>query len=170
MNSAEHNRSRKPFPPQANPVRTAARAVIVRDGALLVVTLRDASGPFYVLPGGGQKHGEALSDTVRRECLEELGVAIDVGRMLYVREYIGKNHAFRSRHRAFHQVEIVFECKIADEANLGHGFEEDKRQVGCTWLPLAQLSAARLLPSVFKNFLRGDGTLAFPFAYLGDIN
>lgn len=170
MNPTEHDHApHKPFPP-SNPVRTAARAVIVRNGALLVVTLRDASGPFYILPGGGQKHGEALCDTVRRECREELGIAVDVGRMLYVREYIGKNHAFRSRHRAFHQVEIVFECKIADDANIGHGSEEDKRQVGYTWLPLAQLSEARLLPSVFKNFLRDDGSLAFPFAYLGDIN
>lgn len=169
--------SPKPQPPLQtkrpkvfNPVRVAARAVIVQNGALLVVTLRDASGPFFVLPGGGQKHGETLADTVCRECLEELGIVIRAGKMLYMREYIGKNHSFKARHRAFHQVEVVFECKIADEENLGRGFEKDKRQVGFTWLPLSELPAARLFPSVFKNFLREDGTLSFPFAYLGDVN
>lgn len=167
---------RKPFAkkkapvPPFNPVRVAARAVIVRGGELLVVILRDDSGPFYILPGGGQKHGETLSDTVRRECLEELGIAVRPGKMLYMREYIGKNHAFKARHKAFHQVEVVFECEIENADNIGHGFEEDKRQVGYTWIPLSRLRDARLFPSVFKTFLREDDTLEIPFGYLGDVN
>src|SRR4051812_20953461 len=38
-------------------IRTAARALIVRDGKILTVVLRDREGDFYVLPGGGQAHG-----------------------------------------------------------------------------------------------------------------
>lgn len=163
------NASHAPFPP-FNPIRVAARAVIVRDGALLVVTLRDASGSFYILPGGGQKHGETLENTVRRECAEELGIRVKPGKMLYLREYIGKNHDFKARHKAFHQVEVVFRCEIENDENLGHGSEEDKRQVGFSWIPLTQLRDARFFPSVFKNFLRDDGSLDVPFGYLGDIN
>lgn len=161
---------RKPTFPSFNPIRVAARAVIVRDGKLLVVILRDESGPFYILPGGGQKHGETLSDAVRRECAEELGIRVRAGRMLYIREYIGRNHAFAARHKAFHQVEVVFECEIENDENLGHGTEEDKRQVGFAWIPLAELNDARFFPSVFKTFLREDGTPEFPRDYLGDIN
>ena len=162
-------KKKAPFPP-FNPVRVASRAVIVRDGKLLVVILRDESGPFYILPGGGQNHGETLADTVCRECLEELGVAVLPRRLLYLREYIGKNHAFRARHKAFHQVEAVFECELGNADNIGHGAEEDKRQVGYTWLPLSELPSARFFPAVFKTFLRADGTFAFPFGYLGDVN
>jgi hypothetical protein len=36
-------------------VRTAARAVVVRDGRLLAITMRDNEGDFYILPGGGQR-------------------------------------------------------------------------------------------------------------------
>lgn len=162
-------KKRPPFPP-FNPVRVAARAVIIRDGALLVVTLRDDSGPFYILPGGGQKHSEPLSETVRRECAEELGISVSPIKMLYMREYIGKNHAFKARHRAFHQVEIVFECKIENADNLGHGSEEDKRQVGFAWVPLSELREARFFPSIFKTFLKDDNSLEIPFGYLGDIN
>lgn len=160
---------RHAFPP-FNPIRVAARAVIIRDGALLVVTLRDESGSFYVLPGGGQKHGETLENTVQRECGEELGIRVKPGKMLYLREYIGKNHVFKARHKAFHQVEVVFECEIENEDNIGKGSEEDKRQVGFTWIPLSRLREARFFPSIFKTFLRDDGTLEFPFAYLGDTN
>lgn len=162
-------KKKAPFPP-FNPIRVAARAVIVRDGKLLAVILRDDSGPFYILPGGGQKHGETLADTVRRECAEELGISVRAGKMLYLREYIGRNHEFSKRHRAFHQVEVVFECEIESEENIGHGSEEDKRQVGFTWIPLSELRETRLFPSVFKTFLRDDGTLDIPPGYLGDIN
>lgn len=162
-------KKKKPFPPQ-NPIRVAARAVIVCGGKLLVVILRDDSGPFYILPGGGQKHGETLAETVRRECAEELGIAVRPGKLLYIREYIGKNHEFRARHKAFHQVEVVFSCEIENADNLGHGSEEDKRQVGFTWIPLSELRGARLFPSVFKTFLKDDGTLDIEPRYLGDIN
>lgn len=166
----KNNYAKRPAFPPFNPIRVAARAVIIRDGALLVVTLRDESGSFYVLPGGGQKHGETLENTVRRECGEELGIRVKPGKMLYLREYIGKNHVFKARHKAFHQVEVVFECEIENEDNIGKGSEEDKRQVGFTWIPLSKLREARFFPSIFKTFLRDDGTLEFPFAYLGDTN
>lgn len=169
-NSRKPFRKKKaPFPP-FNPIRVAARAVIVRDGKLLVVILRDESGPFYILPGGGQNHGETLSDAVRRECAEELGIQVRPKKMLYLREYIGRNHAFKARHRAFHQVEVVFECEIENEENIGHGSEEDKRQVGFAWLPLPELRNSRFFPSVFKTFLTENNTLEIPYGYLGDIN
>lgn len=172
MNKSFHppfHGKKPPFPP-FNPIRVAARAVIVRDEKLLVVILRDESGTFYILPGGGQKHGETLTDTVRRECAEELGIVVSPGKMLYIREYIGRNHAFKSRHKAFHQVEVVFECALENAENLGNGSEEDKRQVGYAWIPLAELREARLFPSVFKTFLRDDKTLDIPTGYLGDVN
>ena len=81
--------------PAATPrVRTAARALIVRDGKLLTTLMHDGNGDFYILPGGGQRHGEALAHTVARECREELGVEVEVGALAYVRDYIGRNHDF----------------------------------------------------------------------------
>ena len=41
-------------------VRTAARALIIESDAVLVVEYRDAQGPWYLLPGGGQRHEETL--------------------------------------------------------------------------------------------------------------
>ncbi len=166
------NRSRRPFFQHSNPIRVAARAVVVKDDKLLVVILRDQSGPFYVLPGGGQKHGEELYHTVRRECAEELGVIVEPYKMLYVREYIGKNHDFALRHKHFHQVEVVFACELLEETNLGHGTGEDVRQVGYEWLPLEKLreQETRFFPSLFKTFLNEKNELEIPTDYLGDIN
>jgi hypothetical protein len=35
------------------PIRTAARALIILNQQLLAIKMRDASGVFYILPGGG---------------------------------------------------------------------------------------------------------------------
>ena len=65
--------SSRPGPPS---VRTAARAVIIRGQDLLVVRVRTEEGEFLVLPGGGQEHGETLTDAVQREVFEESGVRV----------------------------------------------------------------------------------------------
>ena len=83
--------------------------------------MRDRSGIFYLLPGGGQNHGETLKEGLQRECLEEIGTEVEIGELLYVREYIGKNHQFRNAHRAFHQVENVFRCTLPRPEEIGPG-------------------------------------------------
>ncbi len=151
------------------PIRTAARALIILEGKLLAIKMRDQSGVFYILPGGGQHHGETLRQGLQRECLEEIGTDVDVGELLYVREYIGKNHEFRHAHRSFHQLESVFRCSLPNPDGIGPGTEHDKKQVGVEWLPLDELQSRRFLPSVIIPYFTKDG---FQPAsnYLGDVN
>lgn len=150
-------------------IRTAARALIIIDGKLLTIQMRDRSGIFYILPGGGQRHGETLHEGLKRECLEEIGTEVEIGPLLYVREYIGKNHEFHKTHHAFHQVESVFRCTLPDPDDIGPGSEHDKKQIGVEWIPLKELAERRLLPEAIKPFFKNDhfdpGSI-----YLGDLN
>jgi len=43
---------------------------------------------FWSPPGGGQQFGETSRDTLKREFLEETGLRVDVGEMLFVNEFI----------------------------------------------------------------------------------
>ena len=63
-------------------IRTAARALIIQDQKVLAIKMRDRTGIFYILPGGGQKHGETLRQSLERECLEEIGTKVDIGELL----------------------------------------------------------------------------------------
>ena len=60
------------------PIRNSAKAIIIRNGQILCTKNRDLLEEFYLLPGGGQNHGEPLYETLKRECLEEIGAKIQV--------------------------------------------------------------------------------------------
>jgi 8-oxo-dGTP pyrophosphatase MutT (NUDIX family) len=150
-------------------VRTSAKALIIQRGQLLLNLHRDALGPWYTLPGGGQQPGETLVEAVQRECQEEAGVQVRVGRLRFIREYIGKNHEFKATDGDSHQVEFMFECSLLDGSSPVLGANPDKRQEGVAWLPLNQLSTTRLYPAILAQLLDENRSLQGP-VYLGDVN
>lgn len=152
------------------PVRTAARALLINEGKLLAVKMRDRGETFYVLPGGGQQSGETLPQTLLRECAEEVGLQVEVGPLVYVREYIGRNHDFAYKHRKFHQVEHVFRCYCQNphEPNCGH--ETDRLQVGVAWLDLSRIEEINFYPKVLKPYLKKGDSIRVEPLYLGDCN
>lgn len=140
--------------------------MIIRDEQLLVTVHRDDQGDYYLLPGGGQERFEPLHDTLRRECREEIAADIEVGELLFVRDYIGRNHEFAATDDA-HQVEIMFACRVPDDYVPQSGAIPDPRQHGATWLPLATLASARLYPAALKPLLVARSKTPM---YLGDVN
>ncbi|WP_339258540.1 NUDIX domain-containing protein [Paenibacillus sp. FSL R5-0749] len=150
------------------PIRNSAKAVIVQDGRLLVIRLEDQYGTAYVFPGGGQEKGEELKDAVARECLEEIGQAVNVGELLHIREYIGKNHEFAEWDADIHQVEFYFACSLINpEATIFEGSNPDDHQVAVEWIALEELSQVRLYPKTIGELLLQLGSSSI---YLGDLN
>jgi 8-oxo-dGTP diphosphatase len=145
--------------------RISAKAIIVRDGQLLVIVHRDADGEWYSLPGGGQESFETLPDAVRRECLEEIGAVVEVGELLHVRDYIGRHHEFADADADAHQVELMFAVSVPDDYTPRIGTGPDTGQIGTRWLALDELATARLFPAALKAALVTGAPV-----YLGDVN
>lgn len=117
-------------------IRNAPRAIILKEGHLLCTKNEDPLGIFYLLPGGGQRKGETLYETLKRECLEEVGARVKVGSLLYIREYIGENHEFAEYDVDVHQVEFFFACTLLPGSTISCGRKADSFQLGVEWLLL----------------------------------
>jgi ADP-ribose pyrophosphatase YjhB (NUDIX family) len=127
-------------------VRTAARAVIRRGDALLVVRSRDALGEWFVLPGGGQRRGESLAATLAREVAEETGWRVRVGPLRFVRECVAGANP-RRLPPGFHQVEALFACELDGPADPAAAAPEpDPGQLSVEWRTLAELRALPFFP------------------------
>ena len=147
------------------PIRNSIKAIIVRDRHVLLIKNIDDDGFWYTFPGGGQNAGEDMLTALRRECFEETGVAISVGPLRLVREYIGKNHEFSESDGDIHQVELYFECGLAPGSEPRNGDMKDTSQVDVEWLPVDRLGSVRVYPKLFQKGLGDLQTI-----YLGDVN
>ena len=74
----------------SNTIRSAARAIIIQNNSVLLVQMKNDDGEFFILPRWRTPYYETLVQSLERECMEELGIDISVGRLIYTREYIGK--------------------------------------------------------------------------------
>jgi ADP-ribose pyrophosphatase YjhB (NUDIX family) len=162
----------EPFSPDPPSVRkrNSSKALITREGCVLLTRNLDGEGDFFLLPGGGQEFGETLHDAMVREVLEETGYSVVPGELVLVREYIGAHHEFASEERDVHQVEFVFLAGLESEEPVSQA-SPDAWQTGVEWVPLEEIPGCRIYPSVLSELipkLAGgfyDGPL-----YLGDVN
>ena len=143
--------------------------VIIRQGSLLTIERQDRWGAYYVLPGGGQNPGEDLHQTLRRECLEEVGLEVIPGDLLFVRDYIGRNHEFASEDSKAHQLELMFACQIKEGAVAATGPSPDIGQTAVRWLPIETLEKYPLYPKALIPCLQYLNENHHP-VYLGDVN
>ena len=92
-------------------IRNLAVGLPVRDGHVLVQEFGGADGepPFVRAIGGGIEFGERAAEAVRREFLEELGVAVTAADLLAVTENI-----FTFLGRAGHEIVHIFAVECAE--------------------------------------------------------
>lgn len=140
-----------------NPIRNSIKAIIINKNRILCTKNKDHQGEFYLLPGGGQRPGESMKETLKRECKEEIGADIKVGDILYVREYIGKNHEFNEHDQNVHQIEYMFECELGDKKLLKTAISPDQWQIGIQWINLDQFSEYRFYPKKLTELIKKKG-------------
>jgi len=157
------------FSQPPRPVRVSVKAVIIRRGRVLMVRNVDERGHWYLLPGGGQSPGETLPEALSRECSEEIGTGVLMGRLLFVRDYIEKNHEFADAgDGGVHQLELMFACRLPRGAAPAVGAAPDPYQNGIEWLGLDRLEDYRIYPSALRRLLARP--LPRSAVYLGDVN
>lgn len=92
-----------------------------RDGKFLIIR-RSLTDDFcageWELPGGGVDHGEDPKESIRREVMEEVGIAVHVGHPLTV-----FNFMMHENGRQKHVAQIVYLCSIKESESVQLSFE-----------------------------------------------
>jgi 8-oxo-dGTP diphosphatase len=158
---------------QPKAIRNAAKAIIVRDNNLLALAKQDSQGRYYLLPGGGQNHGETLKQALLRECLEEIGTEVEIGKLLFVREFIGNTYVHevldedeKKWLKNYHSIDFIFACTVSENYIPKNGSSPDGGQQHVEWLSITKLNEYRIFPSPLKYLLVNPLNTD---VYLGDV-
>jgi len=83
-------------------VRVRACGICIRNEAVLLVNMKmyQDGTPFWSPPGGGIEFGEPAVEALKREFLEETGLEVEAGQLLFVNEHIRP---------PLHAIELFFE-------------------------------------------------------------
>lgn len=130
-------------------IRVTVKALIVKDGCLLVNRCRDdAGGLYYDLPGGGQQQGETIAQALVREVMEETGWEVGDAHLAAVTETIYTDAQLTKQYPQYaHRLLLIFAASLRNEARQ-RVQELDYQQEDALWVPLAQADALRFVPRV----------------------
>jgi len=114
--------------------------LLVHDGRILMVEQARGEERYWLLPGGGVHFGETLSDALRREFLEELGMRVGVYKLLAIVESLSPDPEY-----AKHVVHLVFEVSAPnDDAPSPH----ESKVLSAVYMDEMQLQRADVRPPI----------------------
>jgi len=119
--------------------RVAAGAVVInQDKVLLVLRNKAPAKDMWAIPGGSVNLGESLQAAAEREVLEETGLQIKAGEVIYAFEKIERDRTGRVQ---FHYVILDLAAEVLDP-NQPLTPADDVRDAG--WFSLADLDQLNL--------------------------
>lgn len=133
-------------------MKQAVRAVVIKDGALLVMHRNKFGHEYFTLIGGAINQHETPEHAVHREVHEETGLEVSITRQLFVEE-AGVPYG----------TQLIYLCEyVSGEVALRQDSEEAQiNKLGQNlyspmWLPLAQLPVVEFLSAdLQKSLLNG---------------
>lgn len=126
-------------------IRNSAKAIIIKDGKLLVNKNMDEGEIFFIMPGGGQEAGETLEEAVKREVKEEFAFDIEPISLEFVIEGVTGEK--------FHRVDLLFLCRYISEIP-GVEVKGDHNQIGFEWIDVESLDQQALYPRKLRNQIK----------------
>jgi 8-oxo-dGTP pyrophosphatase MutT (NUDIX family) len=125
------------------------RAIIITDQKILLINRVKKDDSYWVMPGGKVELGESHVEALNRECLEELGVNVQVNKLLF--QNISTKLGMEGQQEFFYSCDI-----IGGQIGTGQGpeFQLNTQYVGeykISWVDLKELQGIDLRPKEVKH-------------------
>jgi ADP-ribose pyrophosphatase YjhB (NUDIX family) len=145
-----------PDAPAANSIVVAVTAVVLDEfGRLLLI--RRSDNDLYAIPGGALELGETLTQAVRREVMEETGIAVEVAGLVGV--YSDPAHVIE-----FSDGEVRQEFSVCFRADpVGGELRTSSESTEVLWVAPAGLDELEIHPSIRLRILHGLANRAEPY-------
>jgi 8-oxo-dGTP diphosphatase len=137
--------------PKPLPYRLGAKAVIIRDGRVLLVGYKDETGLHYNFPGGGIWGNETIRDGLQREIFEETCARSRIGDLILVAEYFPQ--APKNIYGPTPKLTLFFRAELAPGENARMPANPDPHQIEVNWFSLDQIPRS-LLPRFYMRLVR----------------
>ena len=133
-------------------IRSVAKAIIVKDGCVLLNRCHHEDGSvYYALPGGGQHQHESLEEAVRREVREETGYDVVIRHFSALAEEIYTDEELRTQHPEYtHRIIHIFYAEISGNLH-DTPSEKDFEMEKSEWVPVEQIQT---LPEICPRGLQ----------------
>jgi ADP-ribose pyrophosphatase YjhB (NUDIX family) len=130
--------------------RIRAAAIIVQDDKILLVRHQHpVTGlDFWVPPGGGLEGDETIYECARREAHEETGLNVELGEIVYLREFVDLPDA--THHLEVFILARSFEGELTT-ANLRSGDEDFSVVKEARFLSREDIAGLTVYPEILKD-------------------
>ncbi len=128
-----------------NQIRIRVAGILVRDQKILLVRHEKNGQSYFLLPGGGMEFGETAEQALIREFKEEVGLEIEVGRLVMVQDSIPPNLHRQVLNMYFLVSTSSFDIKVT----------QDKVLKGADFFTFDDFMNKKVNPDVKKEIVEG---------------
>ncbi len=134
-------------------IHVQSRAVIIKEGHILLCKTTGLDLDFYFLPGGHIEHGESAKDAMLRELKEEIGFEFEINRFLGCFEYSFDPNVRKHAKCHTHEYDFIFEANSNLLPAPHMALEQFEKHIKVLWIPIDKLEEIDLRPDPLKNLI-----------------
>jgi len=129
-------------------IRVSSRAIIIRDNDILLNCF--GNGLYYNFPGGGIEENETAKQAVAREVLEESGLIVEVGHLVFSLE----------SHSEGHHISFFFRCYVNNDvlarppSEIDINPDDPSVTSEAKWISLSDLNKIYVVPKICDPLMK----------------